>query len=164
VPDPKLRALARAAVILLALAGPIGAAEWSPYSNARFGYVIDIPPDFLANGEAANGDGEAFATPTARLAVFGQFLMTPSIEDEARARAAQATEDDWGITYQMSTPHAASYSGKRGSRILYVRMIALCDGAAFGAFELDYSMVDRAQFDAIISRLVRGFKSADGAC
>jgi hypothetical protein len=90
--------------------------------------------------------------------------MADDFEAEVAGRRDGADAEGWGITYQVSTPHAASYSAKRGSRILYVRMISLCDGAAFGAFEIDYSVTDLKAFDAVVSRMVRGFRPADGAC
>jgi hypothetical protein len=66
------------------------------------------------------------------------------------------------ITYQVSTPQAASWSGKRGARILYARMIALCGGTQFGSFALDYSSADRKPFDAVVDRLVGSLRPAGG--
>ena len=41
---------------------PALAAGWGSYENARFGYVIDVPPDFEWGEEAANGDGRVFTS------------------------------------------------------------------------------------------------------
>jgi hypothetical protein len=63
----------------------------------------------------------------------------------------------------MSTPANGSYSGKRGGRILYARLIALCGGSQFAAFELDYSRADLSKFEPVVNRLVQSFRGGKGA-
>ena len=138
------------------------AAGWNHYTNVRFGYAIDVPPGFVGRGEAANGDGQVFRTPTATLTVFGGNIIAGNFEGEVVQRERDAEQDKWAITYQVSTPQAASWSGKRGARILYARMIALCGGTQFGSFALDYSSADRKAFDAVVDRLVASLRPAGG--
>lgn len=148
--------------LLMFVSVPAAAAEWGHYANARFGYGIDIPPGFVAGGEADNGDGQVFSTPTATLTVFGGHLLQ-DFEAEAAERRAYASADGWGLTYQVTTPGAASFSGKRGARILYARMIALCGGTAFGMFALEYSRSEITAFDAVVTRLVQSLRPAPNA-
>ena len=149
--------------LLLLLPLPAMAADWSHYTNVRFGYAIDVPPGFTAQGESDNGDGQVFKTPTATLTVFGGNVMEADFEAEVKAREGYATDDGWAITYQVSTPQKASWSGKRGARILYGRMIALCGGEQFGSFELDYSTADLKTFNPIVDRLVSSLKATSGS-
>lgn len=148
---------------LALFATPSLAADWGHYVNERFGVEIDVPPGFQPGEPPANGDGMRFSTPTAELAVFGSMMTEGDFTDEAAQRQQWATEDGWAITYQASTPGWATWSGKKGSRILYARAIEMCDGATAGVFELSYSVADLKAFDAVINRLVRSLKnSGDG--
>ena len=149
--------------LLLLLPVPAMAAEWGHYTNVRFGYAIDVPPGFVAQGEADNGDGQVFKTPTATLTVFGGNVMEADFEAEVKAREGYATDDGWAITYQVSTPQKGSWSGKRGARILYGRMIALCGGGQFGSFQLEYSSADLKAFNPIVDRLVSSLKATSGS-
>ena len=66
--------------------------------------------------------------------------------------------DGWAVTYEATTPSWASFSGMQGKRVLYQRMIALCDGS-YAAFRLEYSTVDMAKMDPVVERLVRTLKA-----
>jgi hypothetical protein len=149
-------------VAFLMLGSPAFAAEWGHYENARFGYVIDIPPGFESQHEAANGDGQVFSTPTAELRVYGGYILEGDFEDEIKALQQTAVEAGWTITYQAATPRWASYSGTQGSRIFYARAIALCDNAV-AEFSLTYGKADLEAFDQIVERLVTSLKPA-GDC
>jgi hypothetical protein len=70
------------------------------------------------------------------------------------------TEDGWNITYQAARPGWASWSGKQGSRILYVRAIRMCGGDIYGAFELEYSDADLTKFNPIVDRLVSSLRDS----
>src|SRR4051794_7376036 len=111
--------------LLILLAGPAFGADWLTYSNARFGYSIEIPPGFVPQPEADNGDGRVFKTPTASLTVFGGNIVEADFEASVRQRRAYLVDDGWAITYQATTPRYASSSGKNGAHIIYARMIAL---------------------------------------
>jgi hypothetical protein len=150
------------AALLMALAAPAMADDWGRYENTRFGYTIDVPPGFEGQGEADNGDGQVFSTPTAELRVYGGYILEGDFEDEVKALQQTAIDAGWTITYQAATPRWASYSGTQGSRIFYARAIALCDGAV-AEFSLTYGKADLRAFDPIVERLVRSLKPA-GSC
>ncbi|MEO8757547.1 MAG: hypothetical protein ABI398_07325 [Devosia sp.] len=147
--------------LLLLLPVPAFAAD---YVNVRYGYAIAVPDGFIGQGESDNGDGQMFKTPTAKLTVYGGNVLEADFESEVVARERFAEQDGWGITYNVSTPDKASYSAKRGARILYSRMIALCGGTQFAAFEFEYSRADLQKLDPIVDRLVRSFKGTNGGC
>jgi len=148
------------ALILALVASPALAAEWGHYVNERFGVEADVPPGFTAGSPPANGDGLGFSTPTASLAIYGSLIVEGDFESTVTQRIRWSQDDGWTITYQASTPGWASWSGKRGSRILYVRAIRMCGGDMYGAFELEYSQADLKAFDPVVERLVRSLKDS----
>lgn len=148
-------------VLLFCLAlGPALADDWGHYANERFGVEADVPPGFGPEPPPANGDGQAYATPTARLAIYGSLILEGDFEREVAQRMRWDEADGWAITYKVVTPGWASWSGQRGSRILYVRAVPVCGGAGYGAFSLEYSRADLKAFDPVVERLVRSLRDS----
>ncbi|MEP7239770.1 MAG: hypothetical protein ABI697_02680 [Devosia sp.] len=150
--------LAMAAVLLSANAG--AAAEWDHYINDRFGFSIDIPSGFVAQGESFNGDGNRFTTPTAELRAFGGniFVGEQSFETEVGYAIEAATGDGWTMTYKAVTPRNANLSARKGARVLYERLVAICGGQQFIGFTLDYSVADLVPFKPVIDRLLASLR------
>jgi len=148
------------ALILALTAAPVFAAEWGHYVNDRFGVEADVPPGFVAGEPLVNGDGLRFSTPTARLSIYGSLIVEGEFMDAVQRGMKWSADEGWKLTYQAVTPSWASWSGKRGSRILYVRAIRMCGGDVYGAFELEYSEADRKAFDPVVERLVRSLKDS----
>ena len=146
--------------LLIVLAAPVLASDWGQYDNARFGYTVDVPPGFEWGKEADNGDGRAFRSGATKLLVWGGNIVEDSFESVVSAAKDYAAADGWGISYEAVTPSWASFSGAQGKRILYQRMIAVCDGA-YAAFRLEYSAVDLGTMEPVVERLVRSLK---GGC
>lgn len=142
---------------------PAFAQGWVRYENVRFGYFIDLPPDFVAQGESANGDGQSFALPgkPIDLGVWGGQISS-NFEQEVAWRIAQDDAEGWNLAYQASTPRWASWSSMKGDRIAYQRLIILCDGSSYAAFRAEYSGRDRLLMDPIVEQLAGSLKS--GAC
>ncbi|MBR0556478.1 hypothetical protein J5J10_12390 [Ciceribacter sp. L1K23] len=140
------------------------AVEWRHHANARFGYEIEVPADFLIASSADNGDGDTFesADKTAELRVWGTSVAEGDFRAEADDRRNTASfVDGWQISYEKTTDRWTSYSGTKDGRVIYVRGIALCDGeAAF--FQLVYPQAQLAVYDAVVSHLVDTLKPADG--
>lgn len=147
------------ALALLLFAVPAFAQYWTHYANARFGYEIDVPPGFEHGGESANGDGQIFYNLEAEqgVTVWGGYFLE-SFEQETADALAAASADNWDITDQASTPQWAAFSGQRDHRIVYQRMIALCDGASYAAFRAEYNRGDLSRMDPVIEGLVRSFQ------
>ena len=149
------------ALILAALlATPALAQDWARYGNARFGYLVDIPAGFEAQGESANGDGQSFYYPQrARgLLVWGGNMQGDFESEVNSAMDYAVAETGWNITYQVVTPRWASFSGLKGSRILYQRMVLLCDGSSYGAFRLEYSAADISTMDPMVEHMVQSLR------
>jgi hypothetical protein len=146
---------------LFLIASPALAQFWGHYENAGFGYEIDVPPDFVGQGESDNGDGQVFLRLGAdqALTVWGGHLLD-TFEGEVAERLGYASADNWAITYRASTPQWAVFSGQRDHRIFYQRMIALCDGAGYAAYRVEYNIRDLAAMDAVVEGLNKSFVAA----
>ncbi|MHB1110144.1 MAG: hypothetical protein ACYCZU_07505 [Devosia sp.] len=153
-----MRSLILLALLLFASAAL--AVEWSTYQNPRFGYVIDIPPEFSGEGEAQNGDGQVFrpAGGTQLLRVYGGNNIEQSFEASVNTAMGYARDAGWALSYERVTPSWASYSGTRNGQILYARAIALCGGEQYAAFELEYPERDLKAMNPVIERLVGSLK------
>ena len=146
-------------ILFVLFTTPAFAQGWDSYDNARFGYSIDIPPDFSGQGESDNGDGQAFAAngrPIDLLVWGGEALE--GFESEVTQRMAWDADEAWNVTYQATTPRWASWSAIKGFRILYQRMVLLCDGSSYAAFRAEYSVTDSAEMDPVVERMVRSLR------
>lgn len=153
------------AVLLALLVAPASAQDWGRYDNDRYGYSVGIPPDYLGQGESDNGDGQEFqrVRGAQRLTVWGGLLgvVNESFEAEVKWHMEQDEAGAWNETYRAVTPEWASFSAIKGSRILYQRMILLCDRQSYAAFRLEYSTRDLASMNGVVDRLVGSLR---GAC
>tara|TARA_R110002020_G_scaffold418599_1_gene627808 strand:- start:329 stop:796 length:468 start_codon:yes stop_codon:yes gene_type:complete len=150
-------------IFLIALAfliSPAFAHGGEQYSNARFGYSIDVPAGFVSQGESDNGDGQRFVLPgrAIELEVWGGW--TRDFDSEVANRMAQDSAAGWNQTYQAITPRWASWSATAGGQIVYQRMIALCDGQSFAAFRAEYGTRDRVEMDPVVERLVASLRGS----
>ena len=155
-----LFALCASPVLLFATAAL--AVGWMSYANARFGYAIDIPPGFTGLEEAANSDGQVFrnAGGTQVLTVWGGQVIEDDFEAEVALSLPFIEDEGWNITYRASTPRWVSFSGVDGDHVLYARAIALCGGAQYATFYLEYFVSDLTALKPVVNRLVSSFKEA----
>ena len=77
-----------------------------------------------------------------------------TFQPQANIRVALAKDDGWQISYSKSTSRGISFSGTKQGRIVYVRGVALCNGAA-AFFQMDYPKTNMQRYDAVVMRLVR---------
>lgn len=154
------------ALFFVVCAGSVLGADWSRFANARFGYIIDVPPDYFGEGEAPNGDGQVFhsANGTQLLRVYGGHTIEQSFEASVNAAMNYARDAGWSLSYERVTPSWASYSGLRNGMVLYARAITLCGGGQFASFELEYPERDLQEMHAVVDRLVAALQpTGDGA-
>jgi hypothetical protein len=77
---------------------------------------------------------------------------------------ASAREGGWSLSYERVTPGWASYSGTRNGIVVYARAIALCGGAQFASFQLEYPERDLSEMNPVVERMVRSLgPSGDGS-
>jgi len=146
--------------LLAFIVSPALAADWGSYENARFGYVVAVPPDFSGSGEADNGDGQLFTSRdgTQTLRVYGGNILEADFEADANAAIKAATGDGWAVSYERVTPSWASYSGSRQGLVLYVRSISLCAGTQYATFAYQYPKAAIRDADAVVEKLVRSLR------
>jgi hypothetical protein len=147
-------------VLLLLVPLPALAGGWGHYVNERYGVEADVPPGFTAGRPPVNGDGLGFTTSTADLRITGAFIIDTDFEGEVRKEIGWREDDGWNVTYQAITPSWATYSGKRGNRIFYIRAIRMCGGEIIGEFDLEYAAADVAAYDPIVSRLAGSLRDS----
>lgn len=148
--------LPRLIALLLLSAAPALSADWWPYDNLRYGYSIELPPEFMMASFADRTDGLTLvpADKSARLLVFGTDMLTGNLSAQATVRMSLARQDGWQISYSKFGPKGVTFSGMRGDRIVYGRGVALCNGSA-AFFQMDYPKADMQRYDAVVMRLVR---------
>lgn len=154
--------LTRSLLALCLLAGPASSAEWWSYTDPRFGYVIDLPPNFIFTaGLVKAEDGLVLAAEdrSATLKLFGTRLLRGDLAEEAAARMSFAEREGWRISYRKVAGRAASFSGLKGDRIVYVRGVSLCDKTA-AFLVMDYRKSDMHRYDAMLMRLVRTLRAS----
>lgn len=142
------------------------AGEWGRYENARFGYAVAVPPGFAGAGESDNADGQVFrsADGTQNLRAWGGNVLEESFEAEAAASMGYSRDDGWTLSYERSTPGWASWSGRRNGIVLYARMISLCGGTQYAAFQLEYPQRDLDAMNPVVEKLVGSLRATgDGA-
>jgi hypothetical protein len=146
-------------LIFALLASPAFAQGWARYDNVPFGYSVDIPPDFFVQSESEAEDGQTYAArgKPSYLIIWGGQLMGDFDSDVAR-RMAWDEDEVWTIANQTTTPRWANWSAVKGSRLLYQRMIQLCDGASYAAFRAEYSVTDATTMDATVERMAQSLR------
>jgi hypothetical protein len=146
-----------AAVTLIASAHVAGASDWGRYANARYAFLIDIPPGFSAVVESGDGGTSMSADGEAELRVWGGYLTDNSFAGEVAWRIRQDESDGWEISYHKRGKQSASWSGSKGGRILYERSVVGCDGAAI-YFSVEYDRSDLAKYDLVVKELVKSLR------
>jgi hypothetical protein len=136
------------------------AADFKPYENGRFGYVIDLPSDFKTVQTPDNGDGIGLksADGTAKLSVWGNYLTEGGFRQESDLRKKFETEGGWKFSFEKRGASWASLSGTKSDRIIYMRQIALCDDA-MGNFTLEYPAAQQKRFGPLVDRMVKTLKA-----
>jgi hypothetical protein len=144
----------------LLLATPVLAAGWGSYENARFGYIVEVPPSYEGEGEADNGDGQIFTSDdgTQLLRVYGGNALD-GFEATVNTAMGYARDDGWNLSYERVTPRWASFSGTKNGMIVYARAISLCGGEQYASFELQYPKRDLKPMNAVVERLVASFEA-----
>jgi hypothetical protein len=138
---------------------------WQPYVNARFGFSIDIPTEFLRPlPPPPNGDGLGFenADRTVHVAVFGAMNALEYTFDQYY-QAALAAPDLGRVTYERKTDSWYVLSGYRnvdtsdGARemIFYTRIAIDDAGTAISGLNMLFPPSLKEFMDPIVTRMSR---------
>lgn len=145
--------------IVLLFATPAMAQFWSTYRNDRFAYEVDVPPDFVGNGENNERDGQLFfnSFDQQRFAVWGGSLIG-TFEDEALAASDALSGLGWTITERSSTSEWAQLTAVRDQRQTVERMILLCDGASYATVSMEFLTRDIGRVTPLLDGVTRSFR------
>ncbi|MCG7509004.1 hypothetical protein [Mesorhizobium retamae] len=157
-----MKFIAFAIPLSLATTVQVPAGDRTPYANVRYNYWIDLPEDFSAIVESANGDGGTSQSVDgqAKLAVWGSYPSEGGFAQEVKWRIGQEETAGWSVDYVRRKPKWAVWSGSKGDRVYYERAIPVCGGAV-AYFRLEYDKARAKAFDPVITRLVKSLRSGD---
>ena len=149
-----------------------GVAEAKPYSNAKYGFSLDVLPAISTGWEEPDaGDGvrSHSADGNADLVAWAGFLLDENGEivkfaAEMRDRIKSEAGSGAKVTYQkIDAKGWAAFSSVNGETILYERAILACKGGAIASYRLQYPKARKAEFDPIIKALNGSFMD-NGGC
>ena len=153
-----MRRIMRSLLVFLLLPAQAVAQEWQHFGIQRFGFIFDVPPDFVLAQRPENGDGATFqGSDGAFLAVWGVNLETRNFRPEIAKQIKRDEKEGWNVTYRRLTAKWASYSGIKDGKIRYVRAIAICSDRA-AIFLIEYGRDNKIPYDPIVTRMVRSLK------
>ncbi|MEL6503756.1 MAG: hypothetical protein AAFO61_07160 [Pseudomonadota bacterium] len=146
-------------VAALLLMSPATATEWAKYTNARFGFSIDLPQNVFEDANRSdNGDGLGVSglDGRANLLVYGfNNVLDQSPQDLAHEADNDLTAVE--VTYRRVTKGWAVISGfadMGDDRIVfYTRYQANKNLTRYSAFRLTYPVSVRGLFDPLVGRL-----------
>ncbi|MCS7081074.1 MAG: hypothetical protein NZ585_13625 [Chloracidobacterium sp.] len=139
---------------LLALIGwacldAVAQSGFQTYVNARFGYRVAYPADFIPQGESENGDGQVFKNADeAELRVWGNLNpLGETVAEALRTELDRCVATGRHVTYQRAGKGFLVVSGYEadGARIFYLRK--LVNRRRQIGFEFVYPAASRARYD-----------------
>jgi hypothetical protein len=154
-------------VALVMMASEAYASGWSSFYNDRYGVTIDVPPGFAQFGDAPdNNDGLTFksADGKTKLLVWGgNIVVVDNFEQDVRDSFEADQQDGWVVSYGASNKQKimtwAVYSGTKGDMIMYEKSFASCKGALALHFRIEYPVVQKKAYDAVVTRLGKSMKA-----
>ena len=130
--------------------------RYKTYANARFDYSISYPADLLIpQGEADNGDGQAFRSHDSRaeMRVWGQ----NNFNNETLRDSFTKTLNEWGagLRYKVIKNDWFVVSALVNGRVHYQKTFS--HRGVFKTFLIEYDATGRATYDPIAARVSKSF-------
>lgn len=144
---------------LFMLAVPVQAADWDRYTNARYGFSIDLPRNVFEDANRSdNGDGLSIsgANGRATLLVYG---FNNVLDESPRDLVDQRDNDlqEVEVTYRRVKNNWGVVSGFADVGddrvVFYTRFQANRDFTRYSAFRFIYPVAMRGLFDPLVGRL-----------
>jgi hypothetical protein len=153
----------RIILFLFLLCSPAFAAEWTNYSNPRFGASVDIPPGFVNDVPAPeNGDGLTFHSVdgNTELLVWSNNLVDEDFAADGKSRLQGEKDDGWDVSYQKAFGNEWNvFSGSKDGRIMYARSLSSCQGTQAVHFRIEYPEAQKKDYDTVVARLSKSLKA-----
>lgn len=161
----RLRPTVRLSVLLICFGwvvlGVNAQSGFQTYVNARFGYRMAYPSDFIPQGEAENGDGQVFKNADgAELRVWGNLNpLDETLAGALRAELDRCAAAGRRVTYRRAGQGFLVVSGYEadGARIFYLRKLVR-RGRQIG-FEFVYPAAFRARYDRDVTMIADSLRA-----
>lgn len=148
-----------AAVALAARRAEAG--DWRRYSNVRYGFSIEYPPQSRAEPEPVNGDGSGFTSSDgAGFSVSGELnnpgdekRTIPQFEDYLRGGDAGYSN----VTYRAISADTLVLWGYRADKVFYEKYAFSQNNRLINAFSISYPASAKSLYDPIVTRMARSF-------
>ena len=157
------------ALAALTIASGASAAEWTHYTNARFGASADVPADFVIQPPPENGDGRSWKSVDGKgeISIYGSFAANADSFDEYRRQELGYAQDDGvTVTYQSGKADAwFAYSGTVGGDVVYMKAVRAqpCASLVVNHIYLRYPAEQKARYDAIVAHAAQSLHSEPAA-
>ena len=150
--------LAAAALGLALAAGTARADTWTRFRDPQSGTSVELPASrFRALPAGRQGAGTVFASRDGRalLSVYGDYLLSAaSFPDYTRRLVDRVRRAGTRVTYTAGGRGWFVYSGYRGPRIVYEKVILSCRRPLVAHhMVIDYATSARRTYDPITARL-----------
>jgi hypothetical protein len=134
------------------------------YRNPRFGVSADVPADWKADPEPANGDGLVVSSPdgAAMITVSGILNVENATATDV-IRDAQRVQQGESVTYRKVGSRQAVVSGVRGPLIFYRKVVLSCNDQILNRLAIEYPVARKEAFDALVSHVAASMRSSPGA-
>ena len=126
--------------------------EWTRYTNDRFGTAADIPPGFVAGEPSAKGDSLVFVSEDgqAKVTVSGRSGVRPEWPREYLRRAK---DDGWTIIGSRVDDDFLVFTGKKGDRVFYQKVLVASSCNATDAVRTEYPYVRQEELFPVAKRV-----------
>lgn len=149
--------------LFVLLAGPISADDWVPHADDALGYVVELPSDYGPDGTGSAPDTLTFRSPDGEetLTLSGGTVLPGSFNDAWTRTRTSFGEDGWTLSYKPVPPNWTSFTGQRGNRRLFVKMIPLCGGTKqYAMLALEYPADREAPMAPKVERLAASLRAS----
>ncbi|MGQ9896304.1 MAG: hypothetical protein ACUVR8_01895 [Acidobacteriota bacterium] len=142
------------------LAQPTPQVGYQTYVNARFGYRVSYPADFVSQSESDSGDGQVFTGPDeAELRAWGGHNVLAETPRKAlREELRRCAEGFRQVTYRQVGKDFFVISGylPDAKHIFYIKKLVRPD--RYAGFEFIYPVGNRARYDRAVVTIARSLR------
>ncbi|MCU1691129.1 MAG: hypothetical protein JWM64_220 [Frankiales bacterium] len=133
------------------------------YQNARFGFLVEVPRDFVEQEAPTNDDGRTFRSPDGHATplAYGSNDVDEQTPQQVLDATVQDLRDDGiALTYQRLVGDVATASGTKGADVVFVRTVDT--GPTLQTFRWTYPIADADRFRAAVQHSAATFRPGQG--
>ncbi len=143
-------------LILLVTVASAQQLDYQTYSNTRFGYTVEYPAKLLiAQGEADNGDGQAFRSSDGRCEML-VYASYNALNETLKSVYRKELSGHSRVTYRLLRPTFFVVSGIDNTRVFYRKTIYR--SGIFYTLQISYPVSEKALYDSVTARVAKSFR------